>query len=109
MNKIRIGTLFSGIGAAEFALKRLGIPHEIVFACDNGEIMLKEEDAIIEARLAELTTIAERKQYINSLIPKKTNFVKQSYMRVCWIIKRCRQMIIPTSLCRQESLCRRSL
>lgn len=80
MNKIRIGTLFSGIGAAEFALKRLGIPHEIVFACDNGEIMLKEEDAIIEARLAELTTIAERKQYINSLIPKKTNFVKQSYM-----------------------------
>lgn len=35
---IRVGTLFSGIGAFEQALKQLGIPHEIKFACDNGEI-----------------------------------------------------------------------
>ena len=35
--KIRIATVFSGIGAAEQALKQLGIEHEIVFACDNGE------------------------------------------------------------------------
>lgn len=32
--KIRIGTLFSGIGAAEHALERLGLNHEIVFAGD---------------------------------------------------------------------------
>ena len=45
--KLRVGTVFSGIGAPEFALKRLGIPHEIVFACDNGEIdMLESEDDI---------------------------------------------------------------
>ena len=25
--KLRVGTVFSGIGAPEFALKRLGIPH----------------------------------------------------------------------------------
>ncbi len=31
---LRIGTLFSGIGAAEHALNRLNIAHEIVFACD---------------------------------------------------------------------------
>lgn len=37
---IRVGTLFSGIGAFEQALKQLGIPHEIKFACDNGEIEL---------------------------------------------------------------------
>jgi DNA (cytosine-5)-methyltransferase 1 len=31
---IKVGTLFSGIGAFEFALKRLNIKHEIVFAGD---------------------------------------------------------------------------
>jgi DNA (cytosine-5)-methyltransferase 1 len=39
-NKIRVGTLFSGIGAFEEALKQLEISHEISFACDNGEIEL---------------------------------------------------------------------
>lgn len=39
-NPLRVGTLFSGIGAFEAALKKMGIPHEIVFACDNGEIEL---------------------------------------------------------------------
>ena len=34
---IRIATVFSGIGAAEQALQQLGVEHEIVFACDNGE------------------------------------------------------------------------
>ena len=34
---IKIGTLFSGIGAFEHALQQLGIDHEILFACDNGE------------------------------------------------------------------------
>ena len=32
--KIRIGTLFSGIGAVEHALERLGLNHDIVFAGD---------------------------------------------------------------------------
>ena len=34
---ITVGTLFSGIGAFEHALKQLGIDHKILFACDNGE------------------------------------------------------------------------
>lgn len=34
---INIGTLFSGIGAFEHALKQLQISHQILFACDNGE------------------------------------------------------------------------
>ena len=40
MKKLKIGTLFSGIGAFEEALKQLNIPFEIMFACDNGEIEL---------------------------------------------------------------------
>lgn len=38
---IKIGTLFSGIGAVEFALKRMKIDTEIVFACDNDEHVKK--------------------------------------------------------------------
>lgn len=34
---LNVGTLFSGIGAFEHALKQLRLPHEILFACDNGE------------------------------------------------------------------------
>lgn len=37
---ITVGTLFSGIGAFEEALKQLDIPHNIKFACDTGEIEL---------------------------------------------------------------------
>ena len=73
INNVRIGTLFSGIGAAEFALKRLGITHEIVFACDNGELMLSADDETIQKQLALLPTVEERKAYIKSLIPKKTS------------------------------------
>ena len=39
---IKVATVFSGIGAAEQALKQMGVEHEIVFACDNGERYLKQ-------------------------------------------------------------------
>lgn len=35
---IRLATVFSGIGAIEHALQRMGIDHKIVFACDNGDV-----------------------------------------------------------------------
>lgn len=35
---IRLATVFSGIGAIEHALQRMGVKHEIVFACDNGDV-----------------------------------------------------------------------
>ena len=35
---IRLATVFSGIGAIEHALNRMGIENKIVFACDNGDI-----------------------------------------------------------------------
>lgn len=31
---VRVGTAFSGIGAPEMALERLGVKHEVLFACD---------------------------------------------------------------------------
>lgn len=33
--KLQVATVFSGIGAVEFALKRLTWEHDIIFACDN--------------------------------------------------------------------------
>lgn len=35
---IRLATVFSGIGAIEHALDRMKLEHEIVFACDNGDV-----------------------------------------------------------------------
>ena len=79
--KLRVATIFSGIGAPEFALKRLGIPHEIVFACDNGEIDLLKPDEEVQAELSTINSAEERKKYVQSLIPpRRTNSVKKSYL-----------------------------
>lgn len=51
--KLRIATVFSGIGAAEQALKIQGIPHEIVFACDNGERYFDYSVEEIERKISE--------------------------------------------------------
>lgn len=37
---MKLATVFSGIGAIEQALHRMGINYEIVFACDNGDVEL---------------------------------------------------------------------
>ncbi|MGM9853290.1 MAG: DNA cytosine methyltransferase [Muribaculaceae bacterium] len=81
---IRLATVFSGIGSVEQALIRLAIPHDIVFACDNGEIELPpsidEED--IKRIIYSLKSPSEKKQYIDSLYHKFTrqnHFVKQTY------------------------------
>ncbi len=48
---IKLATVFSGIGAIEHALDRMGLDHKIVFACDNGDINILskeiDEDLII--------------------------------------------------------------
>ena len=80
-NKIKVASLFSGIGAPEFAIKRLGIDHEIVFACDNGELDFTIPEEEIEDRLKNISDVAERNLYLNSIVPKKKkNFVKESYL-----------------------------
>lgn len=38
---MKLATVFSGIGAIEQALHRMGIDYEIVFACDNGDVELE--------------------------------------------------------------------
>ena len=45
---IKIGTVFSGIGAFEYSLKSLGIKHEILFACDCGDRKVEISDKEID-------------------------------------------------------------
>lgn len=81
--KIKLATVFSGIGAIEFALKRLNIEHDIVFACDNGEREVsydleKERDAV-----RKLNSIDEKRKYVDNLylsLTSSKNYVEQSYL-----------------------------
>lgn len=79
---IKVATVFSGIGAIEYALKRLNIDHEIVFACDNGEIDIEEKiiDDIIKEN--NYTKNKEIKKVVDEQysLSRKKNFVKKSYM-----------------------------
>lgn len=80
---IKLATVFSGIGSVEWALKRMNIEHEIVFACDNGDIDLKDVNEEEEVKkIFNLRTLEEQKKYENELYlkSKKTNFVKLSYL-----------------------------
>ena len=77
---IKLATVFSGIGSIEWALKRLKIPHKLVFACDNGERYLKEEFEEIQNEVYGLDHY-ETKKYIDNRYDKtgKRNFVQESY------------------------------
>ena len=78
---LKLGTVFSGIGAIEHALERLSIPHDIAFACDNGNIEIDLELNEIEKTLANLSSFKEKKSYVDGLYAKKKkkNFVEKSY------------------------------
>lgn len=77
---IKIATVFSGIGAAEHALKQLNVEHEIVFACDNGERYLKQSQEEIEKILEPFGT-DHREEALKLLYDStgKPNNVKKSY------------------------------
>lgn len=79
---IKIGTVFSGIGAIEQALRRMNINHEIVFACDNGNINIEIDVEKELETIRKLSTTKEKKEYSNSLYKvnsRKKNFVEDSY------------------------------
>ena len=65
---IRLATVFSGIGAIEHALQRMNITHEIVFACDNGDVDILTKDVgmnldEIDKELKALDTIIQQIQF----------------------------------------------
>lgn len=82
MNKLRIATVFSGIGSIEFALRRLQIDHEIIFACDNGERDI-EYDQTLELNIVKsLNSIDDKLNYVEELYKKKTS--KKNYVQISY-------------------------
>lgn len=80
---IKIATVFSGIGSVEFALKRLNIDHEIVFACDNGNVLIEYDKNKEFDKVCSLKSTKEKQKYVEDLYNKQTNkhnFVKDSYL-----------------------------
>ena len=82
MNKLRVGTLFSGIGSFEWSLKRLGIDHDIVFACDNGDVDVELDTDKVFEDIKKTKSISEMKSIEEDIYKsaRKTNYVKQSYL-----------------------------
>lgn len=48
---IKIGSVFSGIGAMEHALEKMGISYEIIFACDNGGVDIFKENIELDLKI----------------------------------------------------------
>lgn len=59
---LKLGTVFSGIGAIEHALKRLGIEFECSFACDNGgvDIFSRKIDRNFDSIQSEVNSLERR-------------------------------------------------
>ena len=80
MGRLKIATVFSGIGAFEQALLKANIQHDIVFACDTGE---RYVDIDVENTLKKICNLsnASREKEISSIYDKskKHNYVKDSY------------------------------
>ena len=62
---MKLATVFSGIGAIEQALHRMGIDYEIVFACDNGDVELNLLDGAELAEYVRLKKLRSKKQLKN--------------------------------------------
>jgi DNA (cytosine-5)-methyltransferase 1 len=83
MKKIRLATVFSGIGAIEFALKRLHVDHEIIFACDNGEREIEYNIEDERKKVFSMNGIEEKRKYVDDLYSRLTgsrNYVRDSYL-----------------------------
>lgn len=82
MEKIRLATVFSGIGAIEQAFIQKGLDSEIVFACDNGDIEIDVDYEKELKKIKKMKSIKEKKEYVKNLYKtksRKTNFVEISY------------------------------
>ena len=65
---IRLATCFSGIGAIEHALNRMGLDNKIVFACDNGDVDILTKDVVADIEVIS-TEIEKIKKIIQKAIP----------------------------------------
>lgn len=79
---LKLGTVFSGIGAIEQALIRLNIDYEIEFACDNGDVEIDVDYEQELNKIKKMRSTEEKRIYVEKMyksLSRKTNFVEQAY------------------------------
>ena len=76
---IRLATLFSGIGAIEQAFLKLGLKHEIVFACDNGEREISQSRDEIDELLRDVPKDKKESIIAELYRSKGENYMEISY------------------------------
>lgn len=72
---IRLATVFSGIGAIEHALDRMGLEHKIVFACDNGDVDILSKK--IDDNIKDIDEEIKKLKDIVNNIENEKEFTKQ--------------------------------
>lgn len=70
---IRLATVFSGIGAIEHALDRMQLEHEIVFACDNGDVELELPKVSID-----IDSMGKELSELKEIIKKVSSSIKDA-------------------------------
>lgn len=73
---IRLATCFSGIGAIEHALNRMGLDNKIVFACDNGDVDILTKDVAVD-----IEVINEEIEKIKNIIQMAVPHEEQCSMK----------------------------
>lgn len=89
---IRLATVFSGIGAVEHALERMGVDYKIVFACDNGDVdvlskkigvslaaiteAFKEADTLLNEIVVEDGLLESKVEIYERINKLKTDFIE---------------------------------
>lgn len=80
---IKVGTLFSGIGAFEQGLKNLKQQHRNLFAVDNGEIEINIDYETHFNKIRKMKNTSQQAEYQENLyksLTRKNNFVKDTYL-----------------------------
>lgn len=81
-NKIRVGSLFSGAGAFEYAIKKCGLDFSTIFACDNGEIEIEIDYEVEFKKIKNMELISDQRDYANNIYlssTRKRNYMKEIY------------------------------
>ena len=91
---IRLGTVFSGIGAIEHALLRMNVDHKLVFACDNGDVdvLSKRIEPVLSKIRNEISELEKGEEKVNASNDAETEYYKQYYVTLAEIKHRLEKL-----------------
>ena len=81
-NKLKIGSLFSGAGAFEYAAS-FSSDVETIFACDNGEVELDIDYNAMMKEIRGMNGPREKRDFVDNYYKnntRKRNYMKEFYL-----------------------------